>query len=69
MVNEFSPIVGYNFKVDQGVTSEKLNAFFDGRNYFMHIPNILCEFAQQDYTPGAQHDADRLNISKSTLYA
>ena len=69
MANEFSPMVDYNFKVEEGFTREKINEFCDGRNDSKRLPKLLCEFVKLDQTSGSQQAVDRLNLFKSTLYA
>ena len=40
-------MVNYHFKVEEGLTKAKLDEFCDGRNYFLHLTNLLHEFLQQ----------------------
>ena len=69
MENDFSPMIDYHFKVEEGVTKEKVNEFCDDRNDLLHLPKLLREFAQQDQTYGEQQIVDSLNILNSLLDA
>ena len=60
-------MIEYHFKVEEGVTKEKLYKFFDGRNYFLHLPNLMNEFMWQYQIYGAQQTVDHLNLFKSML--
>ena len=61
----FSPTVYYHLKVEEGVTNKNK---CDSSNYFLHLPKLLHEFAQQDQTSVTQQDVYILNILKSNLY-
>ena len=60
-------MVAYHLKLEEGVTKTKLNYFCDGRRYFLHLPNLFHEFAQQHHTSGTQKTVDNLNLFKKTL--
>ena len=59
MAHVFSPTVYYHLKVEEGVTNKNK---CDSSNYFLHLPKLLHEFAQQDQTSGSQQDMYSLNI-------
>ena len=48
MENDFSPMIDYHFKVEEGVANENLNEFCDGGNSFLHLLKLLCEFTHQE---------------------